>query len=132
MGDQPCPPRLVQTCVKKEECPEIIALYHKAETEEDSQLKSSLIAELKSKVCSREEQKFHCTLSAGQRCLGRAECSSVLGLYDRLRQERNSTKRNSTIAQLKSLVCNKEEKKFCCPPPDPTDPTTPTDGTFLP
>jgi len=50
LEDEPCPPRVTQTCVKKEKCQEINELYNKADTEEDSQLRSSMIAQLKSKA----------------------------------------------------------------------------------
>ena len=83
-------------------------------------------------MCSRAEQKFHCDVSAGpQVCVQRERCpavvrkyfqiklillkyfqpisikyfhSSEVEMYEILSQETNRDRRNSTIAELKSLV----------------------------
>ena len=91
-------------CLQKEECPQISELYTRAVSETDSQVKASLISELKSQVCNKEEQRFHCTLSVAQSCVARHQCPAVLEKYRIVEEETNTVRRNSTIAELKSLV----------------------------
>ena len=51
-----------------------------------------------------KEQRFHCNVSVSVSCVAREDCPAVLEKYRIVEEETNSVSRNSTIAELKSLV----------------------------
>ena len=67
-------------------------------------MKASLISELKVQVCDMKEQRFHCKVSVAQSCVAREDCPAILEKYRSVKDEANPVRRNSTIAELKSLV----------------------------
>merc|ERR1711892_1417450 len=56
------------------------------------------------------------TCSSSESCLVREDCPAVEKLYQKLRGlSKNDPVRLKAIEDLKSNVCNKKEKGFCCP-----------------
>merc|ERR1711892_847448 len=55
------------------------------------------------------------TCSSSESCLVREDCPAVEKLYQKLGRSKNDPVRLKAINDLKSNVCNKKEKGFCCP-----------------
>merc|ERR1712012_1139983 len=106
-----------ETCLPDSQC-QIFQekLKLKDELEKGSAERTAIVNQLKNEVCNKKERAVCCPCE-GNSCVSIADCPSAQQLIaERKRiKSSNPTAAAQILSRLQANICNKEEKKICCP-----------------
>merc|ERR1712156_256420 len=106
-----------ETCLPSSRCKVFQEkLKLKDELEKGSAKRTAIVNQLKNEVCNKKERAFCCPCE-GNSCVLTADCppaQQLLAERKRIKSS-NPTAAAQILSRLKANICNKEEKKICCP-----------------
>jgi len=113
--DKTCQPD--EHCIPSSKCASFQEkLDRKNELEKGDKEREKIIDFLKNQVCNKAKKAFCCPCE-GNPCVPTTQCPQALNLLATKKriQSSNPTGASQILARLKASVCNKEEKRICCP-----------------
>merc|ERR1712012_752685 len=129
-----------ETCLPSPQCKIFQEkLKLKDELEKGSAKRTAIVNQLKNEVCNKKERAFCCPCE-GNACVLTADCPPAQQLLAQRERIKGSdpTAAAQILSRLKANICNKEEKKICCPlrgsgeNSSPSAPVVPTKRAGLP
>merc|ERR1712223_786490 len=106
-----------ETCLPSSQCKIFQQkLNLKDELEKGSAKRTAIVNQLKNEVCNKKERAFCCPCE-GNSCVSTADCPQAQQLLAERERIKGSdpTAAAQILSRLKANICNKEEKKICCP-----------------
>jgi len=110
-----------RTCQSHETCMPNCAIFKdklnlKNELPTGSKEREDLVNEIKSQVCNKKKRGFCCPCENNP-CIATSDCPQAQDLLaERKRiQSSNPTGATEILSRLKANICNKAERKICCP-----------------
>merc|ERR1712013_636531 len=106
-----------ETCLPDSQCKIFQEkLKLKDELEKGSAERTAIVNQLRNEVCNKKERAFCCPCE-GNSCVLTADCPPAqqpLAERERIKSSK-PTAAAQILSLLKANICNKEEKKICCP-----------------